>query len=242
MNVSTIILLTVWTLIGAISYGCYRQTKKNTRNSRAERGANEASERTDTDADTTAYDPRASKRASARVGWFRNRRTNYGRLPRSKSQIPILAWRGASLVYRSGKFEFASSNGKPFGVDADAKCTSYTGNHKAPRAGCTCGFYAVVKPEDCVYGPLRLLVELSGVVVEHAYGYRASHQRVVEVQIGRCARCARRATHIWVRDRDTILCLCSFCTKWIRNGKVITFDKVEESLGVRVVSNQSLSI
>lgn len=77
----------------------------------------------------------------------------------------------------------------------------------APGEGCDCGFYAV-RPgsEDAVFDQIeglrrrptsvRLEVEVSGDVLEFEHGYRASHQRVLRVVVGRrCASCARFDDH-----------------------------------------------
>jgi hypothetical protein len=76
--------------------------------------------------------------------------------------------------------------------------------HDAPDLSCTCGFYALHRrgeatdllaarpPVSRMFGPVLLEVDLAGTVVEFDRGYRASHQRVLGVQVPRwCLPCAR---------------------------------------------------
>lgn len=114
--------------------------------------------------------------------------------------IPILACRYAGLklerinhpdVGRMFTVRFLSvvSSNESFGRDASATCNKIF-YHQAPDWDCTCGFYAV--PADMLprhnysKGLTTLQVELSGLVVAHDEGYRAEHQRVLEVVVQRC--------------------------------------------------------
>jgi hypothetical protein len=63
-----------------------------------------------------------------------------------------------------------------------------------------CGFYAV--PADLLPnwrrdGYASLLVELSGTVIEHEAGYRAEHQRVVQVTPPPCPGCGEPPVKAW---------------------------------------------
>jgi hypothetical protein len=87
-------------------------------------------------------------------------------------------------------------------------------NHAAPDLSCTCGFHAMRDrgeaaalltsrpPISRLFGLVLLEVDLGGTVVEFDRGFRASHQRVLGVQVPRwCLTCAtagraRRAVRV----------------------------------------------
>jgi hypothetical protein len=75
--------------------------------------------------------------------------------------------------------------------------------HDVPDLGCTCGFYAFHDPAEAVallserppvsrlFGLVLLEVDLAGTVIEFDRGFRASHQRVLGVQVPPwCVPCA----------------------------------------------------
>jgi hypothetical protein len=75
--------------------------------------------------------------------------------------------------------------------------------HLAPELSCTCGFYtfrelsaaidllAERPPASRLFGTALLDVDLAGTVIEFDRGFRASHQRVLGVQVPRwCVPCA----------------------------------------------------
>lgn len=91
------------------------------------------------------------------------------------------------------------NHGPGYGVEAHAVCTTIKPNrfgaparlHKAPKVGCSCGFYAYKQPFGSpetmhfIYaapGKLGafLEVELAGRVIVHSAGYRAEYQRVMQ--------------------------------------------------------------
>jgi hypothetical protein len=131
--------------------------------------------------------------------------------------MPILAHRYAAILPTDGGLAFGSLNAQAtFGVDADAICnqwrelhsftfTSFNYSsgperHTAPALDCVCGFYAV--PADLLPnwrrdGYASLLVELSGTVIEHEAGYRAEHQRVVQVTPPPCLGCGEPPVKAW---------------------------------------------
>ncbi len=80
--------------------------------------------------------------------------------------------------------------------------------HDAPDLDCTCGFHALTDrseathllatrpPISRMFGPVLVEVDLAGTVIEFDRGYRASHQRVLGVQVPRwCVPCARLGRH-----------------------------------------------
>lgn len=103
-------------------------------------------------------------------------------------------------------------------VEQLARCTRDV-THQAPVLGCSCGFYAVpigvATPRWFEDLSVDLLVELSGRVIEHETGYRAQHQRILEVRVNRCPcgdvpsrlgqsgryhRCDRCLSNMWGLD------------------------------------------
>lgn len=155
-----------------------------------------------------------------------------------ESDMPILAHRVAKLCFAgNGKHWGAVSIGGTFGVDADAECHGgmYGGSlssllsgdpygqpstHKPPAVDCTCGFYATPLGKapystDSMY--VRLLVELSGDVIECEYLYRSGHQRVIECQIPRCVYCGKPSKVIDVRDGEMQNAACGL--KHLECGK-----------------------
>lgn len=115
-----------------------------------------------------------------------------------KDGMPILASRYVGLVHQNDRFRFRSVIREHYLFDIDAMATcNKVSSHKVPDLACTCGFYAVPLGliKDHAYAGFKALVELSGTVIEHETGYRAQHQRIVEVQIRDCV-CRKPATHI----------------------------------------------
>jgi hypothetical protein len=138
-----------------------------------------------------------------------------------QEDMPILAHRAARLHPGRGGMTFASINKSQingditFGVDADATCHCraeippsssswmlaghpYPANHKTvPDLHGNCGWYAVPSDMDAWHAPntVDLLVELSGRVIEHEQGYRAEHQRVIEIRLPGCWLCGQPTTH-----------------------------------------------
>lgn len=240
--------------------GSYWRTPKDSRNSSTGRGTEGTSQGTGSG---NTYSRKASARKSPRVGWLENRFSfNYSgikRVPKAKDPMPILAKRGAYLCYDfdTGKASFQSCNkSDEFSVDADAECLMF--RHKAPRTQCSCGFYAVPSDELCypTIGGVRLLVELSGVVIEHEEGYRAQHQRILECQIPRrkgdfeihkLERSYNKADYVLLarfnhgHGNTVAVPLCECHRRDIMDAyrkythRVISVAQLEEKLGVKVV-------
>jgi hypothetical protein len=124
--------------------------------------------------------------------------------------------------------------GEAYGARAQATCA--LSDHEAPDADCSCGFYAVAddaqlwrlgadEPELGVVD-----VELSGRVIEHDHGYRASHQRVTGVRFhGVCVRCGKRAETFAHRRFGGLVPSCRRCTR-----RPIELEDVASSLEVPV--------
>jgi hypothetical protein len=108
--------------------------------------------------------------------------------------------------------------GEAYGARAQASCA--LSDHEAPDPECSCGFYAVAdetqlwrlgadEPELAVVD-----VELSGHVIEHDHGYRASHQQVTNVQFhGVCVRCGSRAETFAQRRFGALVPSCRRCAR-----------------------------
>jgi hypothetical protein len=124
--------------------------------------------------------------------------------------------------------------GASYGTIARASCP--LSSHDAPQADCSCGFYAVAdegqlwrlgadEPELAV-----VEVELSGRVIEHDHGYRASHQRVRALRVhGVCVRCGRRAEVFGKRRFGGLVPACRRCAR-----RQIDARSVSDALGVPV--------
>jgi hypothetical protein len=137
-----------------------------------------------------------------------------------RDTMPILAHRYAQIVSTPDGFMFKSVTdyGTTFGIDAEAACRVHATTrgmawsyglgpmpewmkpHRPPGAHCQCGFYAVPadKLPEYRYSGVPLLVELSGRVIEHEFGYRAEHQRIVEVGRPMCPGCGQPAMRCWI--------------------------------------------
>ena len=130
---------------------------------------------------------------------------------------------------------FFRAQGGAYGVTSRAACPFGCG-HDAPQPGCTCGFYAVADDDELgrlgadASGLVVLDVELSGRVIEHAHGYRASHQQIRRVRLHRqCARCGRRAELLHHRRFGALVPACHRCAR-----RPVTLDAAATSLGVAI--------
>lgn len=172
-------------------------------------------------------------------------------IERVQSDLPILAHRAAFLRFDGTDLHFDSvtSNGRPFGVDADARCSlayqlsvfgstyGTSSNHDAPAPECTCGFYALPPDLPATYehaGTVTLLVELSGTVIEHEKGYRAGHQRVIGCEIPPCPYCGAQAEAVLVSERQMVEAVCANHAPVPAAGQV--FVKVEDVAALLPVS------
>ena len=143
-------------------------------------------------------------------------------LPWDVFATPIAARKLARLGVEQNRVvlrpAFYRQLGEAYGARAEATCA--LSDHDAPASDCSCGFYAVAddtqlwrlgadEPELAV-----LDVELAGRVVEHAHGYRASHQRVTRVQFhGVCVRCGRRADTFAHKRFGSLVPSCRRCAR-----------------------------
>ncbi|HVE28357.1 MAG TPA: hypothetical protein VNC22_23275 [Sporichthya sp.] len=139
-----------------------------------------------------------------------------------QSEIPILAHRAAVIGLNRKGLHLASLNFNniPLEEDMDAvcrKCSSYydpwavSKNHDAPDPDCQCGFYAVPADVDAWHsmGTVDLLVELSGKVIEHERGYRAQHQRIVQMYVPRCPLCHEPSEFVYLQDDYSTRFFCA---------------------------------
>jgi hypothetical protein len=102
---------------------------------------------------------------------------------------PIVAVKMARLVAADARVQFVPcfprALSHPYDAVTDAVCEGGR-PHRAPDEHCRCGFHAVkARNELWRLDPAReavvLDVELSGTVIEHEFGYRASRQAVLGV-------------------------------------------------------------
>jgi hypothetical protein len=162
-----------------------------------------------------------------------------GPLPWDVYATPIAGRKFARLVNRSDRVAFLpaffQANSGLYGAVATATC-ELGESHDAPDARCTCGFYAVDEDEDLWRlggGDPELVVldvDLSGRLIEHEHGYRASNQRVRRVRVPRrCARCGREAEMLHRRLFGAVVPACKKCAR-----RPLTLDEASESLEVPV--------
>jgi len=127
-----------------------------------------------------------------------------------------LVRRGESLAFLPAFFQ---ANSAPYRAVSVATC-ELGEPHPAPDADCTCGFYAVGTDEELWRlgsGDPELVVldvDLSGRVIEHEHGYRASNQHVRKVSIPRrCVRCGREARILNKRMFGAVVPACEKCAR-----------------------------
>ncbi len=159
-------------------------------------------------------------------------------LPWDVFATPIAACKLARLGVEHGEVvlrpAFYRQLGASYGTVARASCP--VAGHDAPQADCSCGFYAVAdegqlwrlgadEPELAV-----VEVELSGRLIEHDHGYRASDQRVRALRVhGVCVRCGRRAEVFSQRRFGALVPACHHCAR-----RPLEAGAVAEALGVPV--------
>lgn len=184
-------------------------------------------------------------------------------LMKRKGADALRGWRGAGLsvvgkTLRLGAINYGNGN---FSVEAEAKCvredrsdwTIWTQalpspapkGHEVPHPDCTCGFYATKERADADQWNVMLDVEVSGTVISHEKGYRASKQRVLQVIIPCCAYWMCRETSVVLdfgyRDEDEGPSgsekFVPHCGEHARNdGFGLTLLQAAEHLGTEVVS------
>ena len=159
-------------------------------------------------------------------------------LPWDVFATPLEARKLARLGMEHGEVvlrpAFYRQLGASYGAVAHATCP--LSGHDAPQADCSCGFYAVAdegqlwrlgadEPELAV-----VEVELSGRIIEHDHGYRASDQRVRAVRVhGVCVRCGQRAEVFAQRRFGGLVPACRRCAR-----RPLEPDTVSDALGVPV--------
>lgn len=67
----------------------------------------------------------------------------------------------------------------PHRSDRLAHCAVFT--HEAPQWGCRCGYYAWKTDTHSRLFFVRAEVKLTGLVIEHEYGYRSQYQEIVRL-------------------------------------------------------------
>ena len=160
-------------------------------------------------------------------------------LPWDVYATPITARKFARLVRRGDGIAFLpaffQANSAPYTAASHATC-ELGEPHAAPDTECTCGFYAVDNDDDLWRlggGDPELVVldvELSGRVIEHEHGYRASDQRVRAVSIPRrCVRCGREAELLHKRLFGSVVPACPRCAR-----NPLTLEDASAALGVPV--------
>lgn len=111
-------------------------------------------------------------------------------IPTEKRDDPIRAWRlAANVREENGVVLFRGITGPEYTMDDRAICLLKPGRHHwvdIPVINCSCGFHAM-KPGAMLLDPEYMLwhilleVELYGRVLEAQRGYRAQHQRILQV-------------------------------------------------------------
>lgn len=171
-------------------------------------------------------------------------------MPRVKENMPILARRqGTMRLWHPSQgqletpFGAINSNFGVFGVTARAFCGAGQ-RHPAPDPGCGCGFYSV--PLDLpLFNQSRndlfeMLVELSGTVVEHTRGFRAYHQRVLEIRLPRCQDCGERRDRVSYLTKtgqvmDSVHLACRPYVRELHGVEVMSLEDATRVLGVPLV-------
>jgi len=133
--------------------------------------------------------------------------------------------------------EVAYNHKTPDGIRHYVRLPTGT-EHRSPHPDCSCGYYAVQdrKHLNSYHASAELDVELYGTVIVCERGYRASHMKVLRIQVGwrgRCARCGvRPPTELrrWLNDIEAV---CSTCTGF---GYSMTFDQASNLYGVPVTA------
>ncbi len=160
-------------------------------------------------------------------------------LPWDVYATPIKGRKFARLVRRGDGIAFLpaffQANSAPYSAIARATC-ELGEPHAAPDAQCTCGFYAVDNDDDLWRlggGDPELVVldvEMSGQVIEHEHGFRASDQHVSAVSIPRrCVRCGREAELLHKRLFGSVVPACPRCAR-----NPLTLEDASAALGVPV--------
>jgi hypothetical protein len=170
-------------------------------------------------------------------------------LPHVKETLPILAHRAAHLRATTKGIRLFSLAHGPLEIEGDAVCAcayyDLEPSHLSPRhSECpadlgACGFYAVPADIEAQHGlnTVDLLVELSGKVIEHEYGYRAQHQRILEVRVqsSQCWFCRSVPTHLrFDAYTDARPECCGPHDDVVGWGYGVSFERVGEILGVPV--------
>jgi hypothetical protein len=170
------------------------------------------------------------------------------KLPHIKETLPILAHRAAHLRATVNGIRLFSLAHGPLEIEDDAVCAcayydlepSQLPRHpECPADFGTCGFYAVPADIEAQHGSatVDLLVELSGKVVEHEFGYRAQHQRILEVRVQRahCWLCRNVPTHLRFDSYSDARPVCCGPHDGVADGGYeISFERTSEILGVPV--------
>jgi hypothetical protein len=162
-----------------------------------------------------------------------------GKLPWDVFATPIKGRKFARLVRRGDGIAFLpaffQANSAPYRAASHATC-ELGEPHPAPDPRCTCGFYAVADDEQLWRlgtGDPELVVldvDLSGRVIEHEHGYRASNQRVRQVSVPRrCVRCGREAQLLNKRMFGAVVPACTRCAR-----RPLTLEEASEALDVPV--------
>ena len=162
---------------------------------------------------------------------------------------PIRALKVSRIVMdRSGEVVFAPSFRRSyaalFKASDRAVCAAF-GGHASPDPRCTCGFYAVSDLENLhrfapvPHAAVVLEVSLGGRVIEHDFGFRASHQLAHQVLLpdlcvrcGDTAPCAFMVQSSWFMERE-LHAVCILCARSAPH-RVLSLASVGSRLGVSV--------
>lgn len=104
---------------------------------------------------------------------------------------PFVGWKTLTIkVTKKGNVKLVGQGNVKYGITATAECTR-NATHNAPEWSCSCGFYALsAKPTSAEHGWFIANVELFGTVIEGEFGWRASRQRVLSLEVFRTCQAA----------------------------------------------------
>lgn len=166
-----------------------------------------------------------------------------------EGDMPILAHRAAALSFNhTGIYVRPLHFHERLELDADAVCKAevrwgydVVPKHQAPDENCQCGFYAVPPDVDSWHsdGTVDLLVELSGTVIEHDLGYRAEHQRVIQMTLPRCPLCLEPSEIVIFRGGQSTRIGCRGCFGDVKTkgayGPVVDRKMLERHIPLEIV-------
>jgi hypothetical protein len=171
-----------------------------------------------------------------------------GAARRTSTDAPV-GFKGAGLGVAGDVLVLLPLSHKaPCALDANAKCLADRGLEGSlhSMAECSCGFHAyrdlasARAHAQLTEASVLLEVVLSGEVVEHRRGFRASHQRVRAVILRSCEACPAPA-RAFRRSADVLLPVCGDHLGAQRSD-VLTFDALSDLAGQDLPGRRPLAL